>query len=146
MESVNRDNADSGVVEWTIRVLQVRKKAQAEVQRLRKRELRWTRQKEQVISGDMEEMKKMMRTVMQAINELEEGQKQYEIREHKVFLLHTMEKEKIRNNVVITELCVDTENKAVIKEGAKTFIKEKMEITTKIKDLRKLSPKKPSWK
>ncbi|KAF2897006.1 hypothetical protein ILUMI_09169 [Ignelater luminosus] len=137
-QTQNKVNADSGALEL---VLQVRKKAQVEEEGIKNlpgckqiakkgKESKTTPQKKQVIPGDMEEMKDMMKTMMQEISELKEGQKQYEEKLRGLRLentklkeklsvmksrIHTMEKEKIRNNLVITGLDVDLEDKAVIK-------------------------------
>ncbi|KAJ3644092.1 hypothetical protein Zmor_026765 [Zophobas morio] len=107
--------------------------------------------------ADMEELKTTMKVMMQGINELKEGQQKYEeemriLRSEnadvKVKLneqgsrVEMLEKEKIRNNLVITGFEVNTDDCDLIKKHTGNFIKEKLGVESKIKTVRKLGPKK----
>lgn len=104
-------------------------------------------------NGDMKEMKEMMKTMMKGIQDLKTGQENYEMEigklrkensELKIQVetlnsrMDQLEKDKIRNNVVISGLVLNAEDKNILKQDINQFIDEKLGIQVKIKAVRKI--------
>lgn len=54
--------------------------------------------------------------------------------------LDSWEKEKRRNNIVISGIKINTTNKEILKEGTQNFIKDAMKVDVKIKSVYKIGP------
>lgn len=104
----------------------------------------------------MEELKNMITELIQEIREIKQGQSEYlkeilEIKKENIQLkrdvkilehkLEKMEKEKRKNNVIITGMEFQSDNQQEMKQVLENLVKEQLHINTEIKKVEKISDK-----
>ena len=114
-------------------------------------------------SGIKDEQKEKMDELMKGVREIKQNQTKYQEEQRKIIqenerlkeenkevkreiknmkeIIERLEKENVRNNVIVSGLKIETENREDMKKGMINFIKQNIGIEIMIKDVYKMGPK-----